>query len=150
MSRHAHVALWIAGIVVALVAAPLAPTALEARTQVLFARIDVHVAAAARARAEAVTSGWEGEPHTGRNADARLVRRGAGLPVPRWPAAWRIVVLRLALLAGAGGACLPFAVAGAIDGLAMRRARRSRLAAVSPLAVATGSHALIALAFVLP
>jgi hypothetical protein len=152
MSCRAHAALWIAGIALALFLLPLAPTsndvrALEERTQALLAHVDPRIAAAALSRIHAIEVARAGEPRADRRQEPSGVSSVAGAIVPRWRSAWRIVVLRLALLACAGVAWVPMVVAGAVDGLVLRRARGGRLAAASPVAVAVGCHALIALGF---
>jgi len=152
MSARTHAALWIVGIVVALVAVPLIPAeegalALEARTQSLLARVDPRIAAAAASRSPAWVSPWAGAPTAERKATASLDAGFIRLLLPRWQATWRLAVFRLALVACSGVVWVPMVVAGAIDGLALRRARRSRLAAASPVALAAGGHALIALGF---
>jgi len=152
MSGRAHAAMWIAAIVVALVAVPLAPDAtgtraIEASTQALLVRVDPRIAAAAASRTNAVFPAWAGTPSAGWKSDASSAPGVLRALLPRWRITWRLVIFRLALVACAGGVWMPIVAAGALDGLAMRRARRSRLAPASPVAVAVGSHALIALAF---
>jgi len=150
MSRRGHAALWIAGIVIALLGVPLAPDAsrdLEARTQSLLARIDPRIASAAASRAHAITAPWVGTPTADRRADMSSKPGFVQAFMSRWWITWRIVIFRLALVACAGVVWVPIVAAGALDGLALRHARRSRLAAASPVAVAAGIHVSIGLAF---
>ena len=154
MSRRAHAALWISCIVVALVAVPGAlampdgALAFEARTESLLAMTDPRLAQAARECARAFGSRWP----VGALHDVRPIAAVRGWPdaaeiATRWRTVWRVVVLRLALLACAWIGCLPVIAAGAIDGLAMRRARQGMTTGGSLLAAAAGGHLLIGLAF---
>jgi hypothetical protein len=156
MSRRTHAALWIACIVIALVVVPgTLPTpwgerAFEVPTESLLARTDARLAHATRAWARDLGSRWlagaPGGARTGAGAGARGWPAVADVPA-RWVAAWRVVAVRLVLLACACAGCLPVIVAGAIDGLAMRRARRSVMAGGSLLARSVGGHLLVGLAF---
>jgi hypothetical protein len=151
MSGRTHAALWTAAVVAALVVVPLestpqVPGSFEARTQALLARSDPRIAAAALARARALTSRWDDGSADSATRKTRGRDASFGL-MSSWRPAWRIVTLRLAWLGCAAAMWLPVVVAGAIDGLAMGRARRSRHAPVSPLARAAGIHAVIALVF---
>jgi hypothetical protein len=154
MSHRAHAISWVACIVAALVVVPgVLPTsegvrAYEVPTESLFATSDVRLAQATRARTRLLASRWLVDAQ----GDARAVvpaRRGPDLaPVSaRWIAVWRVVFMRLAFFAFACAGCLPVIVAGAIDGLAMRRARQGLAANGSLLAAAAGGHLLVGLAF---
>jgi hypothetical protein len=154
MSRRAHAALWVACIVAALVAAPaLAPMpevvrAFESPTESLLGRTDARVAHAVRECARALGSRWlAGPTPVVQTEDDARGWHAIGHSEARWIAVWRVVVLRVVLLAWAWVACLPVVVAGAIDGVVMRRARLRGMAEESLLAAAAGRHLLVGLSF---
>ena len=152
MTLRAHAALWIAGIACALAAEPLLSTdsemqSFEAGTRAWVARSDPRIAASAGACADAIAPRWAQGTHRDRAAAPPSVRGGLAGPVTRWLATWRTVVLRMALLACEAARCWPVLLAGLVDGLAMRRARRGRFPAMSPLASGAARHGMIVLVF---
>jgi hypothetical protein len=154
MTCRAQAALWMLCVIAALAIVPClpgSPAALrrfEARTEALRGLVDPRAARTAFSRAGSASRRL---PEIGGNeiAASRALPGAASLErgMGRWLAWWRLFIVRLRLLWGAVLLGLPLVVAGAVDGLAMRRARRSGRAAGSPVAGALGAHALVALMF---